>query len=325
MILEVSDRSHVAAVRRDATALAERRHMTADESGRIALVVTEIATNLLKHGSGGHIALNTFDDASGKGVELIALDKGNGIADIPKALVDGFSTSGTPGNGLGIIQRQANLMTIFSRPEKGTVLVARIAANDPEPSHAAVIGAIAAPYPGETVCGDGWAYTPSPHGNMLLLADGSGHGPHAEHAAGIAINIFRKNASEACSRIIELIHRALAPTRGAAVAIARVDMTAKVVRYVGVGNIVGAAIIGGQVKRMVSHNGTAGMLSPRISEFTYPFDTPPTVILHSDGLTSKWNLDDYPGLSIAHPSVIAGVMFRDFRRGRDDATVLAMR
>ena len=93
----------------------------------------------------------------------------------------------------------------------------------------------------------------------------------------------------------------------------------------GVGNINGVMISGADVKRMVSHNGTAGHLAPRIREFTYPFTAAPAVLLHSDGLTSRWDLGDYPGLGAAHPSLIAGVLFRDFRRGRDDASVVCMR
>ena len=51
----------------------------------------------------------------------------------------------------------------------------------------------------------------------------------------------------------------------------------------------------------------------------------PLVILASDGLSTSWTLDDYPGLSQRHPSLIAGVLYRDFSRGRDDVTVLVGR
>ena len=59
--------------------------------------------------------------------------------------------------------------------------------------------------------------------------------------------------------------------------------------------------------------------------FTYPFTGSPLIILHSDGLTSRWDLATYPGLAGQHPSLLAGVLLRDFRRGRDDASVVAMR
>jgi hypothetical protein len=125
--------------------------------------------------------------------------------------------------------------------------------------------------------------------------------------------------------LVERIHRALAPTRGAALAVARIDAEAHVVRFVGVGNISGALVNNGDARRMVSHNGTAGHIAPRIREFTYPFADDPVVILHSDGLSAKWDLSDYPGLATSHPSLSAGVLFRDHRRERDDATIAVMR
>ncbi len=324
MLFEVSDQSHVAFVRRQAATLAQERGLDEDAAGRLALIATEIGTNLLKHGRGGHISLGTFDDGSGNGVELIALDAGDGIADIPRAIADGFSTAGTSGNGLGIIQRQSNTMTLFSRPGKGTVLAARVGCSVEGAAGKPIVGAINDPCPGEKVSGDAWAF----HGGanpMLMVVDGTGHGLAAEQAAQTALQIFRANQNEPCVRIIDLIHRALFSTRGAAVAVARIDTQAKMVRYVGVGNITGGMLAGGEVKRMVSHNGTAGMLSPRFQEFTYPYTGTPTVVMHSDGMSAKWNPDDYPGFPSAHPSVIAGLLFRDFRRGRDDATVAVMR
>jgi hypothetical protein len=97
------------------------------------------------------------------------------------------------------------------------------------------------------------------------------------------------------------------------------------VRFVGVGNITGALLSNGELRRMVSHNGTVGHIAPRIREFTYPFAGDAVVILHSDGLSAKWNLADYPGLATSHPSLIAGILFRDYRRDRDDASIVVLR
>jgi len=121
------------------------------------------------------------------------------------------------------------------------------------------------------------------------------------------------------------VHRALMPTRGAAVAIARIDMAAGVIRYVGVGNISGLLVTDAPARHMVSHNGTAGHVAPRIREFSYEFTGTPMVILHSDGLTSRWDLGAYPGLGLQHPTLVAGVLLRDHRRARDDASVTVAR
>jgi hypothetical protein len=83
--------------------------------------------------------------------------------------------------------------------------------------------------------------------------------------------------------------------------------------------------MGSEARQMVSHNGTAGHVAPRIREFVYPFSGAPCVIMHSDGLSNRWRIGDYPGLAACHPSLIAAVLFRDFRRGKDDATIAVMR
>jgi hypothetical protein len=136
---------------------------------------------------------------------------------------------------------------------------------------------------------------------------------------------FLQDAAAPCEAIVERMHRALMPTRGAAIAVARIDAEAGMVRYVGVGNIVGVLVTGDGIRHMVSHNGTAGHVAPRIREFTYGFTSNPLVILHSDGLTGRWDLNAYPGLINQHPSLIAAVLLRDHRRARDDAMVVAMR
>jgi hypothetical protein len=46
--------------------------------------------------------------------------------------------------------------------------------------------------------------------------------------------------------------------------------------------------------------------------------------MHSDGIASRWRIDAYPGLIAAHPALVAGVIYRDFGRTRDDATVLVL-
>ncbi len=324
MAFAISDSSQIAQARRAAMAFGAAELLDETERGRLALVVTELATNILKHASGGELAIHTYDDPSGRGVEVIAMDKGGGIADMARAMQDGFSTAGTPGGGLGAIVRQSDTFEVFSRPGLGTVLMIRVTRAKPTES-AMKVGAIVDPYPGEQVCGDAWTYVSTPGGPKIIMADGSGHGPLAATAAGLAVEVFRENAGESCVDIMQRIHGALKPTRGAAVAIAEIDHAARLVRFIGVGNITGAAIMGAEVKRLVSHNGTAGHLAPRIRAFEYPFAATPTVLLHSDGLTSKWDIGAYPGLLVAHPSLVAGVLFRDFRRGRDDASVAVLR
>lgn len=323
MLSVVADSSQVASARRAATELARANGFGEHDTARIALAATEMATNLLKHAGRGEILLQTFAGDAGAWLELIALDKGQGIADLRRAMEDGASTAGSPGTGLGAIRRQADEFAVWSRPGLGTAVLARIGkARNPSQ---AMLGAVVEPYPGETVCGDSWRFAATKVGPSLLMVDGSGHGSLAAAAAACAEKAFLDCAEFEPERQMAAIHRALAPTRGAAVAIARVDLAERMVHFVGVGNIGAVVVTQGPMKRMVSHNGTAGHVAPRIREFTYPFDGQPMVILHSDGLSAKWDLGQYPGLAASHPSLIAAILFRDHRRGKDDASVAVMR
>jgi anti-sigma regulatory factor (Ser/Thr protein kinase) len=328
VITNIVDPSHVGEARRVASDFARKAGGDDGQVGRIAIVATEMATNIVKHvgGTGGMIAIDRFSDAQGVGVELLAIDKGPGMADIGASLADGYSTAGSPGTGLGAISRQADFFAVYSRPGLGTAISSRfVFAPAPRLPGEIDIGVLRDTYPGETVSGDHWAFKASARGHTLLVVDGSGHGPAAARAAEMATKIFEDHADEDCVSLVERMHRGLAPTRGAALAIAQIDAAAKCVRFVGVGNITGSLTIGIETRQMVSHNGTAGHVAPRIREFTYPFDGVPAIILHSDGLSNRWRIADYPGLAACHPSLIAAILFRDFRRGRDDATIAVMR
>jgi hypothetical protein len=175
---------------------------------------------------------------------------------------------------------------------------------------------------GEEACGDGWSARPHPDGMTLIVVDGLGHGPLAAEAARAALSVFDACHDRALTEILDRIHGALRSTRGAAVSVARLDLTRSYVQFAGIGNVAGTLVAGPVVRKMVLHNGTAGHTVRRIQEFTYEFTGRPLVLLCSDGLGTNWSLDRYPGLAMCHPSLIAGVLYRDFTRARDDVTVL---
>lgn len=105
-------------------------------------------------------------------------------------------------------------------------------------------------------------------------------------------------------------------------AIAEIKLDTREIRYVGVGNITGQIFSGDESHSMVSHNGTAGGEVRKIVEFSYPYPPGALLVLYSDGLTTHWKLADYPGLAQKHSPLIAGVLFRDHRRPKDDSTVV---
>ena len=321
----VEDSSQVSEARREATDIARRRGYDDADAGRVALVATELATNLIKHGGGGELLVGSFDNGVSNGLELLALDKGPGMANVAACLTDGYSSAGTPGRGLGAVVRQSHFVDIASWPGVGTAVLVHITTGQsktPTPSSSGnAWGAVSVPMRGERVCGDGWSVSNEAIGRTLLVADGLGHGPDAAEAAVEAIRLFKRFGGHHVPTLLDHVHGGLRSTRGAAVSIARFDAAAKKIIFSGIGNVAGVLVMNGQLRRMVSMAGTAGHVARKIQAFDYPFERG-MVILHSDGLQTSWTLDRYSGLEAFHPTLIAGVLYRDLTRHRDDATVL---
>ena len=74
----------------------------------------------------------------------------------------------------------------------------------------------------------------------------------------------------------------------------------------------------------MSHPGIVGVQFRKAQPFDYAEVAGQLLILYSDGLQSRWNLSDYPGLVYRHPALIAAILHRDFCRGRDDVTVFVI-
>jgi hypothetical protein len=160
---------------------------------------------------------------------------------------------------------------------------------------------------------------------MFVVADGLGHGPAAAVASREAIGVFRENVRRRPSEILQDIDAALRSTRGAAVLVVEINLADRLVCCAGVGNIAGTVVAAGASRSLVSHNGTVGHSVRKIQEFMIPFPPGALLVLHSDGMATSWRLEQYPGLTARAPSLIAGVLYRDFKRGRDDVTVVAAR
>ena len=321
--LAVQDQSQVSEARRRAAELAGRQGFGETDSGRVALVATELATNILKHGNGGEVLLGAYGEGAHSGVELIALDKGPGIANVTASLADGYSTAGTAGKGLGAVVRTSHFVDVASWPGNGTAILARLRPGQPREgaTDTSSIGAVSVPKLGEDVCGDSWSVSVGPQETTLLVADGLGHGPEAAEAAVEAVRLFHRFNGHRAPVLLDYIHGGLRATRGAAVSVARFQPASGKIVYSGVGNIAGIIAANGVLRRMVSMPGTAGHNARKIQAFEYPFTTG-LVILHSDGIASSWTLDRYPNLVARHPTLIAAVLYRDLTRHRDDATVL---
>jgi anti-sigma regulatory factor (Ser/Thr protein kinase) len=321
--MHVGEASQVGEARRIARAFAESLDLDATAIGKVAIVVTEAATNLVKHARGGTIVLGALDGDGTRGMSILALDRGPGIANLAECLRDGVSTAGSPGTGLGAIRRLSSLFDIYT-DAAGTALMATIGTQARgRPAALLEVGAVCVPIAGEEVSGDGWAVVQD--GRLVVVVDGLGHGPDAAAAAVAALAVVRAHPASAPAEAIDRIHDALRGTRGAAASVAALDPERRLVRFAGIGNVAGAVISDAGHRRMVSHHGILGHEVRKIQEFSYPWPEGAIVVLHSDGVTSHWDLDAHPGLARRHPMLAAGVLYRDCLRGRDDATVVVVR
>jgi anti-sigma regulatory factor (Ser/Thr protein kinase) len=319
-IIEVADTSAVGEVRRVAAAAGRTIGLAEETADRVALVVTEMATNIVKHAAPGLFLVGRDDDA-GDTLELLALDRGPGIADMAKAMSDGHSTSGTPGTGLGAVSRHSDLFQIYSQPQHGTAVLARFKGASETKLQPAREAAVSIPVHGEDVNGDSWGAKSVDGVRSVIVVDGLGHGQLAHDAAVAACEAF-KSAKGRAAEAITAVHDALRSTRGAAVAIAELD--GNTLRYCGVGNIAAIIVDPSARRSAVSLHGIVGHQMREAREFTYPWSRDSTLIMHSDGLSARWDLDTYPGLLSRDAVLIAAVLWKDHRRQNDDSTVVVI-
>jgi anti-sigma regulatory factor (Ser/Thr protein kinase) len=322
--LPVPEVSAAGGVRRSAVALGEEAGLPAGPLANLAIVATEIATNVARHADDGRVLLRLRRDGDQAGIELVAIDRGPGMADLTAAARDGHSTAGTLGVGLGAITRLADELDAYSLPGSGTVLAATLWATRALPAHAWA-GGLSRPIDGEPVCGDGYAVRELGGRRQILLCDGLGHGPLAASAAQAVLAEFA--AAPVCGpkELLVRIHQRTRHTRGAVAGIAELDFAANVVRFAGIGNVTAVVLADGHRRAFVSMPGVLGQQWRDPREFDYPMPEGSVVVLHSDGLTDRWDLATYPGLVGHSPLVIAATLLRDAARRRDDAAVLVAR
>ncbi len=323
--LLVEEVSQVGEARRSANSLAHTLDFSETGQGNLAIVITEIANNLVRHTGGGEILLRAVEaDGGNRGIEILALDKGRGMADVAQCLEDGFSTGGTSGTGLGAVRRLSTSLDIYSLPDRGTVLVCYLWAKPVGDDYCVRVGAVNRPKPGQEACGDHWTMASEGNRHVFMIADGLGHGPEAAQAGQSAVRAFGQHFHKRPNLILESVHSALHGTRGAAVAVAEVDEDTKTVCFAGVGNIAGE-IMNVANSGMTSHHGIVGFQMRKVQEFIYPYADDSLLLLNSDGIATPGSLAAYPTLLTLPPALIAGVLYRDFQRTNDDSTILVAR
>ncbi|HEX7815984.1 ATP-binding protein [Dyella sp.] len=321
-VLVIDDVTQVGNARRVSQQLAALAGFDDVDAGRVALVATELASNIHKHAQRGELHLRIVPTPGMQGVEIIAIDRGDGF-NIDVCLADGYSTGGTQGIGLGAISRMAQVFDVFS-DTRGSVVLARIYAGRARRQVDRRFGVSHHSMTEGTNSGDTWSIAWRETGISALVIDGLGHGDEAANAAIAGAERFADTHMLSPVEALQSIHQAMMGTRGGAAAMARFDTCENQLHFVGIGNI-GASLETGESSRgLASHPGIVGLQFRTLHPLIFSQAGGQLLIMHSDGLQSRWRLSDYPGLWHRHPAVIAALLHRDFCRGRDDATVLVV-
>jgi len=320
-VLVIEDSSQIGYARRTAQKLAEKIGFDATDAGRVALVATELASNVLKHATRGELHLRTLPFKNAHGIEMLAVDRAQGF-DLHACLTDGFSTGGTQGIGLGAVSRQTDVFDVYA-DSRGAVLLARLYPRTQKVADLR-LGVSQHSLANDPACGDVWHLAIDGQHLSVLVIDGLGHGEEAERAGRAGEKAFAQAPFASPVLLLEDIHQAMIGTRGGALAFAQFDAQLDKLTFTGIGNIGASLIAPDKSRGLASHPGIVGGQYRKAQPFDYAHVNGHLLIMYSDGLQSRWDLHDYPGLVHRHPAVIAAVLHRDFCRGRDDVTVLVV-
>jgi len=322
----VADSADVGAVRRTVDGYAAQLLIDPQLAAVAAQTATELATNLLRHADpGGWILARPLPP---HGVELLAVDRGPGIRDVAAAVEGRSPAPKGLGCGLAAVHRASSYFDIHTRPDRGTVVLAVVTADQ---HRRARVARAPRRWAGISVgidepCGDGWVVTEEAGALTVAVVDGLGHGPNASIATDAALNALADHPGD-LERYLRLANAELRHTRGAAVAVCQLEPDRGELRCLSVGNISARLLHDGQQNGIVSYNGTVGLREepPRAKVLDYPWLAGATLALWSDGLASRIDLAADAELLTHDPAVIAAVLHRDNTRDRDDATVVVIR
>lgn len=330
----LADRSFANIIKRDITRIAESYGFSPTEVGRVNIVVSEMTSNLLKYAPQGGELLVKY--TSEQALEIICIDSGPGMKDPHRMILDGTSTGGTTGEGLGAIVRQSHVFDMYSQPGSGTIVLSRVYKglhDAPKVTSHFDVAALLVPKTNETTCGDGFALYEQGKNCYLIALDGLGHGSFANEASTEAANFFLQNPDTDPAQNLRLIHAAIRKTRGAVGTIAHINLSQKNIAYCGIGNIAGKifsiegpGIMNSSSKNIIAYNGILGHNIPNtLNTQTLEWNNSKLLILHSDGIKSRWDLSKYTNLHRHDTSIIAALLYRDFSRHTDDTLVAVIR
>ena len=342
LYLQIDNESDVGVCRRKAVALAREMGFDEVKSGEVAILVTELVTNVLKHGGGrGKILICQIKNKEEqKALEIWCCDYGKGINQPEKSIADGFTKANTLGFGLGTILRFSDEFEINpkERPEmgdsglngfEGFTHCIRTLKWVPAKKWSCTnrnlqIGAATRSKPGEKLNGDTYVVTHlSGSKTVAAVIDGLGHGKDAHLASNKLKEQLLLKADLPLNSLMNHIHKSIRGTRGAVIGLLSIDTDAQKLNFTGIGNIETFLLSSEGKKNLLSFGGIIGhnMRTPRV--FEHEMKPGNTIFMYSDGITSRWTNRDFE--REMQPQQKAEFILNNYSRQNDDATILIIR
>jgi Histidine kinase-like ATPase domain/Stage II sporulation protein E (SpoIIE) len=294
----------------------------------ICLVVSELASNLLRHASQGTIRLSRVEAEDRVGIQIESEDSGPGIDNEEQAMSDGYSTAGGLGIGLGTINRLMDEVEFGSARQTGLLVVCKrwLRPNERrEVGSELAFGAATRPFRqlsenGDTFIIKQWA------GHALVgVIDGLGHGQFAQRASHTARHYIEQHFDQPLESLFRGTGRACLATRGVVMALAYFDLAKRKLRVGSIGNIEVRLIAGTERLHCMARRGILGMNAPNPIATEHAWTSSSLLIMHSDGLRTHWDWDDFRELAGEPPTVIAQGLLEALGKQDDDATVVVAR
>lgn len=324
--LSLPDRSYQGMVRSELKRMAEAAGFSGHRLGQIEIIIAEITSNLVKHASKGGTILAKKIENPQPGIEFISIDNGPGMRFAAKMMEDGQSTSKTLGQGLGAIRRISDVFDLYSIAGWGTIVFSRNFVKKEQPPAEPVfeINAISVAKKDHVLCGDAWSARVQGKKIKIALIDGLGHGAHAHEAAALAVEKLSNYSKLEPAEELKALHLALKQTRGGVITVAHADPVNHQLVYSGVGNIAMKVIAPGIPKGCFSYNGIVGHIMPAsLNNHSFVWNVKTDfIIMHSDGISARWDIQKYPGILQHHPVMLCAALYKDFDRANDDSTIL---
>lgn len=318
------NRTYQAVARSEIKKIALSAGFSSKRMAELEIIISEITSNTVKHTTKGAEILVKVIDTNNPGLEIICIDHGPGMESVSKMMEDGMSSTNTLGHGLGAIKRLSDELDVYSLQGWGTILLARVYEKKADPLKRTVIdiGMLMVAKEGETVCGDDYYYTIKGNTAKFAVCDGLGHGNEAHIASVQCLKVFKENMVLTPVEQLKMVHTGAKRTRGAVMFTIQFDFNNKQVTYCGVGNISAKALSAARSKYCISYNGIVGHSIPNsMNNHVLQCNKTDLFIIHSDGLSSRWDLQKYPGITKHDRSIIAAALYKDFCRKTDDVTV----